>query len=169
MAKIKNYQQFIEGMADKNFQPYIKRFYELAGVAPTGAISKRTYLIEVTFDFGQSLLEHENIKGFKKTNNRYYYHSASTNPPVKGHYHVIPKNGKEEIYAVNLDGTAHHQVNKGYQIPKKEADELRQLGVDIKPDRFIESIDLLDGHEKTLLLESLNKDCVSIFIEIEED
>lgn len=168
MAKIKNYQQFIEDVADRNFRPYVKRFQELAGLRPTGLDAEETYLIEVTFDFGNSLLEHESIKNFKKTNNRYYFHPESTNPPVKGHYHVIPSNGKQEIYAVNLDGTAHHKVNKGYQIPKKEADELRGLGVDIKDDRIIESIEFLENDQKQLLTESLKHDCISIFIEIEE-
>ncbi|MBB3187417.1 hypothetical protein [Microbacter margulisiae] len=168
MAKIKNYQQFIEDVADRNFRPYVKRFQELAGLRPTGVDAKETYLIEVTFDFGNSLLEHESIKNFKKTNNRYYLHPELTNPPVKGHYHVIPSNGKQEIYAVNLDGTAHHKVNKGYQIPTKEADELRGLGVDIKDDRIIESIEFLESDQKQLLTESLKHDCISIFIEIEE-
>lgn len=168
MAKIKNYQQFIENVGERNFSPYVKRFQELAGLRPSGLDAKETHLIEVTFDFGNSLLEHESIKNFKKTNNRYYFHPESTNPSVKGHYHVIPNNGKQEIYAVNLDGTSHHKVNKGYQIPKKEADELRGLGVDIKDDRIIESIECLENDRKQLLTESLKHDCISIFIEIEE-
>lgn len=168
MAYIKNYQQFIKDIADKSFKPHVKRFQELAGIRPTGFDANPTYLIEVTFDFGSSLLEHESIKNFKKTNNRYYFHPESTNPPVKGHYHVIPSKGNEEIYAVNLDGTAHHRVNKGYQIPKKEAEELISLGVTIKADRIIESIDCLENDDRTHLTESLNKDCITIFIEIEE-
>ncbi len=168
MAKIKNYQEFIEDIANRNFKPYVKRFQELAGIRQTGIDAKETYLIEITFDFGNSLLEHETIKNFKKTKNRYYFHPESINPPVKGHYHVIPTKGKQEIYAVNFDGTAHHKVNKGYQIPKKEADELISLGVDINDDRIIESIELLDIDQRQLLSESLEHDCISIFIEIEE-
>jgi hypothetical protein len=168
MANIKNYQQFIEGIAEKSFRPYVKRFHELAGLRKTGYDANKTYLIEVTFDFGDSLLEHKNIKNFKKTNNRYFLHPESTNPPVKGHYHVIPSKGKQEIYAVNLDGTAHHKVNRGYQIPQKEAEELKGLGVDINDDRIIESIEFLETAQKQLLTESLNHDCITIFIEIEE-
>ncbi|MEI9954927.1 MAG: hypothetical protein WDM90_01105 [Ferruginibacter sp.] len=89
-------------------------------------------------------MEHESIKRFQKSTNRYYFHPESTNPPVKGHYHVVPSKGNEEIYAVNLDGTAHHKINKGYQIPKKEAEELKRLGVNINDDRIIESIDILE-------------------------
>jgi len=168
MTKIKNYTQFIEDVAKRNFRPHVKCFQELAGLRPTGVNAIKTYFIKITFDFGESLLEHESIKNFQKTNNRYYFHPESTNPPVKGHYHVIPSNSKQEIYAVNLDGTAHHKVNKGHQIPSKEAKELRALGVDIGDDRIIESIELFENEEKTLLLESLNRDCISVFIEIEE-
>jgi hypothetical protein len=165
MAEIKNFKQFIESLAGKHFQPEVKRFQELAGLRPTTSQSGETYLIELTFDIEQTLTEHEFIKGFKKTSNRYYFHPESTNPPVKGHYHIIPKNGKKEIYAVNLDGTAHHQVNKGYPIPKKEAEELRLLGVSIKDDLIIEILDLT-GSDNALLTESLKNDCISIFLEI---
>jgi hypothetical protein len=167
MAKIKNYQQFIEDIADRNFKPYVKRFHELAGLRPTGVDAPKTYLIEVTFDFGDSLLEHNAIKNFKKSTNRYYYHPEETNPPVKAHYHVIPSKGKEEIYAVNMDGTAHHRVNKGYQIPRKEADELRSLGVNIKPDNIIEHLEFLEDEDKQLLTESLSHTLITVFIEIE--
>jgi hypothetical protein len=169
MARIKNYQQFIEEIADRNFKPYVKRFKELAGLKPIGLFVPKTYLIEVTFDFGESLLEHNAIKNFKKSTNRYYYHPEETNPPVKAHYHVIPSKGKEEIYAINLDGTAHHRVNKGYQIPKKEADELRDLGVNINSDNVIEHIEFLEGIEKQLLTESLSHTLITIYLEIEDE
>ena len=87
MAKIKNYEQFIVDIADKNFKSYVKRFQELAGLRPLGQTSPATYLIEVTVDFGDSLQEHKTIQNFKKTTNRYYYHPEETNPPVKAHYH----------------------------------------------------------------------------------
>ena len=168
MAPIKNYQQFIEEIADKNFKPYVKRFQELAGIIPIGQKTTETYLIEITFDFGDSLLEHNAIRNFKKTTNRYYYHPEETNPPVKAHYHVIPLKGNKEIYAVSMDGTFHHRVNQGYQIPKKEADELRRLGVDIKPDNIIEHLEFLEEDDKLLLTESLKNDLMTIYIEIEE-
>jgi hypothetical protein len=70
MAIIKNYQQFIEDIADRNFRPYVKRFQELAGLRPTGLDAPKTYLIEVTFDFGETLLEHNSIKNFKSSQNQ---------------------------------------------------------------------------------------------------
>ena len=168
MAHIKNYQQFIEDIAERNFRPYVKRFQELAGIRPLGQETPKSYLIEITFDFGDSLLEHQAIQNFKKTTNRYYYHPEETNPPVKAHYHVIPSKGKQEIYAVNMDGTFHHRANQGYQIPKKEADELRALGVDIRPNNIIEHLDFLESAEKQLLTESLKNDLMTIYIEVEE-
>ncbi len=168
MANINNYGEFIERVGAKNFKPYLKRFKELAGLRKTGEDAPNTYIIEITFDFGESLLEHERISRFKKTNNRYYYHPESTNPPVKAHYHVISRNGNQEIYAINTDGTAHHKVNKGYRIPDKEADELRSLGVNINQDNIIESIEFTENEVKLILNESITRDCLSIFIEIEE-
>jgi hypothetical protein len=168
MAKIKNYEQFIADVADRNFKPYVKRFQELAGIKTQDEETHNTYLIEVTFDFGDSLSEHKAIQNFKKTTNRYYYHPEETNPPVKAHYHVIPAKGNQEIYAVSLDGTFHHRKNQGYQIPKKEADELRKLGVDIKTDNIIEHLELMEDDEKFLLTESLKNDLMTIYIEIEE-
>lgn len=169
MAHIENYRQFIENVANKNFKPYVKRFQELAGIRPIEYSTSRTYLIEITFDFGESLLEHSKIKQFRNSTNRYYFHPEQTNPPVRAHYHVIPSKGKEEIYAVNMDGTSHHRVNKGYQIPKKEADELRSLGVKINANNIIEHKDFLDDWELKLLTESLNQTLITIFIEIEEE
>jgi len=169
MAKIINYHQFIEYIANRNFKPYVKRFKELAGLIPIGLDTPKTYLIEITFDFGESLLEHNVIKNFKTTTNRYYFHPEDTNPPVKAHYHVIPLKGKEEIYAVNMDGTAHHRVNKGYRIPSKEADELRSLGVNINSENIIEHLEILVDIDKQLLTESLSRDLITLYIEIEEE
>ncbi len=168
MALIKNYDQFVIDISRKGFDPYIKRFQELAGIRGSGSDRKSTYIIEISFDFGNILIEHKNIKNFKKTNNRYYYHPEQTHPPVKAHYHVIPSKGNREIYAVNVDGTAHHRVNQGYQIPQKEAEELRRLGVSIKSDNIIEHLEVLIGSEKLLLNESLDRDSFSLFVEIEE-
>lgn len=145
----------------------IKRFQELAGLRPFGADAKRTYLIEFTFDFGNSLNEHEYVKSFQKTGNRFFYHAQETDPPVKAHYHIIPKNSKKEIYSVNTDGTAHHRRNRGYEIPRKEADELRKLGVDINLDNILESVDMAENENKLLLENSIQNDCISVFIEFE--
>lgn len=165
MAKIKGYKQFIENVAHRNYKPYVKRFKELAGIETE---FKATYLIEITFDFGESLHEHKSIKQFKKTKNRYFFHPQSTYPPVKAHYHVVGPRDKKEIYAINVDGTAHHQKNKGIQIPTKEAEELRNLGVQLSRNNIIEHLGFLPMAEKKLLLESLSRDCMTIYVEITE-
>jgi hypothetical protein len=46
-----------------------------------------------------------------------------------------------------MDGTAHHRRNKGYEVPKKEADELRKFGVQIPANRIIECVDLIINEE----------------------
>ena len=168
MAKIMKYQEFVDKAADKSYQPLVKRFKELSGLSLTGVDKKATYLIEITFVIENIILEHEIIIQFQNTKNRFYKHPEETHPPVKTHYHVVPLNGKKEIYAVNTDGTAHHKKNRGYEIPRKEADELRLLGVSIKSTNIIESIDNLENSDKIILTESIKSKCVSIFIEIEE-
>jgi hypothetical protein len=158
MALIKNYEQFKENIKNKCC---LQEFRELSAISGDG------YFIEISFADDNILLEYESVKRFAKTDNRYYYHSASSNPLVKAHYHIIPSNGNYELYAVNIDGTAHHRVNKGYIIPQKEADELRKLGVDIKDNRIIEHILESENGQKKLLTESLNKNNLTILIEID--
>lgn len=169
MAKFKNYDQFIKDVANRDLKRYVKRFQELAGIKPTDEERKSTYYIQVTFDFNNALLEGEYYKFFQKTNNRYCFHPEDKNIPVKGHYHVVPSNSTKEIYAVNTDGTAHHKRNRGYQVPKKEANELRAMGVTIPPDNIIECVDDFEGKELQILTESVNKKCFCVFIEIEEE
>jgi hypothetical protein len=86
------------------------------------------------------LIEHNQYTQFQKTTNRYTYHPKNPSIPFKAHYHIYPSNSKKELYAVNLDdGTAHHKSNRGYVVPKKEAEELRFLGVKIPNDNILES------------------------------
>lgn len=165
MAEIKNFEQFVDRLANRKHKPFVKRFKE---ILENTNLETKTYLIEIVFESSDIILEHEVIKNFKKSSNRYYYHAEEIHPPVKAHYHVIPLKGKKEIYAVNIDGTSHHKKNKGYEIPRKEADELRKLGVDIGLNNIIEHIKDLVDSEKIMINESIAKDCVIIFIEIEE-
>jgi hypothetical protein len=119
---------------------YLKRFKALAGIRAT---TKNSYLIKITFQVivAESLNEHNIYSNFKNSTNRYMYHPESTNPPVKAHYQVYPQKGKSELYAVLVDdGKAHHKKNRGYQIPKKEADELRSLGVNLPDNNILEII-----------------------------
>ncbi len=165
MTVIKNFEEFINDLKNQKYQPHRNRFNEIVHNEKN---ETKSYLIEILIESSNRLFEHEAIQNFQKTNNRYYYHPEEIHPPVKAHYHVIPARGKNEIYAVNMDGTTHHKKNRGYQIPRKEADELRKLGVDIRPDNIIEHIETSSEEEKMLITESMEKDCISILIEIAE-
>lgn len=124
------------------------------------------YLIKITFS--RSLNEHRQIQDFKKSTNRFIYHPEQTHPPVKAHYHVIPRNGNNEIYAVNIDGTAHHQKNKGYKIPKKEAKELRKMGVKLNSDNIIEYFEM-DMQELLVEENEFSANCLYLLIEYSSD
>ena len=122
-------------------EDYLTRFYEL--VDYPNSHSHSIQCIEISFS-SDLLLEFEQIKSFKNSKNRYFKHPADSNIPCKAHYHIIGSKGNYEIYAVNMDGTAHHRQNKNYEVPKKEADELRKLGVILKPSNIIEMIEISD-------------------------
>ncbi len=169
MAWIKNYEQFIQDVADRDFKRYFKRFQELAGIRPIDESKKPSYYVQITFNFDNALLEGEYYKFFQKTNNRYCFHPEDKNIPVKAHYHIVPSNSTKEIYAVNTDGTAHHKKNRGIQVPKKEANELRSMGVNIPDSNIIECVDDFTGGELSLLTESVNKNNFCIFIQFDEE
>ncbi len=139
----------------QSLSEFIKRQQKLAGI-------KTSYAIEVVFHTNDSelIFEHKTYQQFQKTQNRYTYHPEDKNIPVKGHYHIYPSNSKKEIYAVNLDGTAHHKNNRGFEVPKKEATELRKLGVQIPDNRILE-------HKEVFINEKLES-YFSIFIVINE-
>ncbi|MEZ4945562.1 MAG: hypothetical protein R2804_08550 [Cyclobacteriaceae bacterium] len=139
----------------QSLSDFIKRQQKLAGI-------KTSYAIEVVFHSSDSelILEHKTYQKFQKTQNWYTYHPEDKNIPVKGHYHIYPSNSKKEIYAVNVDGTAHHKSNRGYEVPKKEAAELKKLGVQIPDNRILE-------HKEIFINENLES-YFSIFIIINE-
>ncbi len=168
MARINNYEEFIKNVANRDLKKYVKRFQELAGIKPTDTERKASYYIQVTFDLRNSLLESEYYKFFQKTNNRYCFHPEDKNIPVKAHYHIVPSNSTKEIYAVNTDGTAHHKKNRGYEVPRKEANELRAMGVEIPSDNIIECVNDFEEKDIRLITESVNGECFSVFVEIEE-
>ena len=123
------------------------------------------YAIEViieNFDNLESIFEHQTYKTFKGTRNRYSYHPENIDIPVKAHYHVFPPNSKKEIYAVNIDGSAHHKNNRDYNVPSKEAKELRRLGVNISSDNILEMKLLSHDYES-------NENFYSIFIIINSE
>jgi hypothetical protein len=169
MAYIKDFNEFLEQLNKEAYNPEIKRMQILAGITKKNIVVKETYLIQITFDRESEIFEHISLKNFKGSTRKMLHHPAKTHPPVKGHYHVYSKNSKDEIYAVNMDGTAHHQKHQGYEIPRKEAEELRALGVTIKADRIIEYLDASEDDQRQLITETLQDDFISIYIEIEEE
>lgn len=134
---INNPKKFLESINSRD-NSYKLRLQELANIEND---SRNLYAVAISFQIGDIILEHKDFKKFNKSQNRYTYHPENLDIPVKAHYHVHPPRGDKELYAVNIDGTAHHKKNRGIQIPRKEADELRSLGVDIRTDRIIESYD----------------------------
>ena len=154
MAYIKDFNEFLEQLNKEAYDPEIKRMQILAGITKKNIVVKETYLIQITFDRESEIFEHISLKNFKGSTRKMLHHPAKTHPPVKGHYHVYSKNSKDEIYAVNMDGTAHHQKHQGYEIPRKEAEELRALGVTIKADRIIEYLDASEDDQRQLITET---------------
>mgnify|MGYP000916884522 CR=1 FL=1 len=139
MEYLLTFNQFVEQLKIQKTEQERKRFQELAGISPSNFLN--IYAIQITIHRPDGMLiEHNQYTQFQKTTNRYTYHPENPSIPVKAHYHIYPSNSKKELYAVNVDdGTAHHKSNRGYVVPKKEAEELRSLGVKIPNDNILES------------------------------
>ncbi len=146
---------------ENNNKALAQRNRELSGITANNRASR--YCIQIIIQGDKELLlEHETYNKFSKTTNLWRKDPADANIPVQGHYHIYASNSKKEIYAVNMDGTAHHRKNKGFEVPKKEAVELRKLGVSIPPNRIIECVELL-------LNEDLQNTSYSFTLTIEGD
>ncbi len=85
------------------------------------------------------LLEHEQYKEFKKSTDLYFKHPENQSIPVQSHYHVVDTKSKKEMYSVNTDDSAHHRANISYPVLKKQAEELRKLGVNIPSNNILRS------------------------------
>lgn len=136
------FQQFVDRLheGEISLSSFLKKIrnQELAGIKEIDPFRK-VYAIQLSFEAPKGLLlEAEKYRDFQSTNNRYLFHPQNTSIPVKAHYHIYPSNSKRELYAVNMDGTAHHKKNRGYQVTRKEADELRRLGVHIPSNNILE-------------------------------
>jgi len=167
MKHFKDYNEFFSILKDRTKVHIKSRAEFLTGAKP----QKEQYAIKITIELDpiedeediQLLLEHDEYKQFQKTTNRYVYHAPNANIPVMGHYHVYPARGKKELYAVNvIDGTAHHKVHRGHTIPRKEADELRSMGVNIPDNNILEAVEY--DYE-----EELTDDYYTFHIVIDED
>ena len=128
---------FLTLSEESNNKYYKKlRAQELAGIIES-TLNNR-YYIRITIEMDSHLItEYNQYRQFKRTNNLFFKHSADLNIPVLTHFHIVDRKSKKELYAVNLDGTAHHRGNAGFQVPKKEAEELKKLGVNFKDTNYI--------------------------------
>ena len=171
MGHIKSFTKFLLECKTTEKPMYVKRFEELVE-HNTKKEEKKYYAIQLSLgsdDESLHLFEHLKLKQFISTRNRYTYHPEQSHIPVKAHYHVFPPNSDtKELYAVNMDGTAHHKRNRGIQIPSKEADELRSMGVQIDASNILEMIELPADDAHQLILESIQREIVSVFLIFEE-
>lgn len=134
--------QLIESLVNSHEQNEIeilrRRNQERAGIIPSNLINRYAFLITIDSDrIKQILLEYEQFKKFQNSTNLYYKHPENPSIPVKGHYHVVDSKGRQEIYSVNFDGSAHHKKNRGYKVPDREAVELKRLGVQFSDDNVL--------------------------------
>lgn len=93
----------------------------------------REYIIETivfeadsqnTFLEQELILEWEQYKKVPKTNLTYRYDSENTNTKTKDHIHVFSKNN--QLYAINIDGTAHDGSKA--KLSSKEIKFLKSIG-----------------------------------------
>jgi hypothetical protein len=84
-------------------------------------------------------------------------YSAQLHPPhtPRGQKHLHIYAGNNQLFALNMDGTAHDQSH-GIQIPGKAATAIskRFPGIRLPPDNYIESVDIGSEADLHLLLES---------------
>lgn len=144
MKNLKSFDEFIkdlnESASQSNLLTEKYRMQKLADIEISDIENKYCIIVSVGDSEGKTLItEQEKYQNFQKTTNRYLKHPANPDIPVQAHYHIYPNNGKKEIYSVNMDGTAHHKKNRGYEVPKKEAAELKKMGVSIPDNRLIEN------------------------------
>jgi len=147
---------------DQSLKSEVTRQRELSGEIESNFFNRYAIQIIYQTEGKQLLLEHEQYKQFKKSRDLYFKHPENPSIPVKAHYHVVDSKSKQEIYAVNTDGSAHHRANKGFTVPVKQAEELRALGVNIPANNVLESKHLS-------INESLDFELISLFLIIDED
>lgn len=167
MAAIEDFKDFLNKSYDKKTVYEVTRSLELSKAVESNYLNR--YAIQITFNVSsvpELILEHKVYNTFAKTRNRFTYHPEDTDIPVKAHYHIYPPNGKKELYAVNIDGTAHHKKNRGVTISKKEADELRSMGVAIPANNIIECL-VTDDAVRIINEGFQNESFYSIFLMIE--
>ena len=111
------------------------------------------YLLIIFFENSLELLTEAMQKGKKLVNDYTYIINKGNVDPNFKHIHVYKK-GKQ-IFAMNIDGTAHDKSHKT-KIPNKVADAIRKKHPEflIPKDNFIENLDIsLEEKDLILLLE----------------
>src|SRR5689334_6128643 len=97
-----------------------------------------TVLQEITQLFEQKV--YKTIPGTKDT---YREDPANTNTLTMRHSHTYAGTSKNQLYAVNVDGSG-HDGSSGQKIPDKHADFYRTKGYAINPNNILEQLDLDD-------------------------
>jgi len=95
-------------------------------------------------DFVKSdlLLEWQQYKKIPKTNLTYRYDVKNTNTKTKNHIHVFQ--GKNQLYAINRDGSNHDDSRA--KLGSKEIKFLKKMGFDVPLNGILEWI-TLDNHK----------------------
>lgn len=88
------------------------------------------------------LMESELYQRIPGTKCQVRFDKANTSTRTQTHAHVVQKGN--QLFAVNVDGTAHDSSHKTH-IPNKVADYLRYCGYDIPVNNYIENMNLVDG------------------------
>lgn len=95
------------------------------------------------------LFEHHVYKTIPGTRDRYREDPENTNTLTMRHAHTYARNSKNQLYAVNVDGTG-HDGSSGKQIPEKHADFFRGKGYKVGPDNILEELNVddlvIEGH-----------------------
>jgi hypothetical protein len=100
-----------------------------------------------TFLEQQLILEWEQYKKIPKTNLTYRYDTGNTNTKTKDHIHVFANNN--QLYAINIDGTAHD--GSSAKLGSKEIKFLKSIGFTPPQDGILEWITLDTNKSYTAL------------------
>lgn len=84
----------------------------------------------------QLLLEWEKYKGIPRTNLTYRYDRGMGIPGSQDHIHVYLGKTKNQVYAINIDGTPHDGSKA--KLGKKEIDFLKDIGFTPPKDGLLE-------------------------------
>jgi hypothetical protein len=89
------------------------------------------------------LFEHKVYKTIPGTKDTYREDPGNTNTLTMRHSHTYAGNSKNQLYAVNVDGSGHDGSSR-QKIPDKHADFYRSKGYQINANNILEQLDLDD-------------------------